>query len=232
MKNWVIASFIFIFSASCFTCWADEWLGVLYMKDIPADARVEIGAGFKGPESEWLVRDITSRYPWLTSSKILLVLDSRSVRSSVVYLNDHGKAVVLNKEEGFSQIRSLLESHFIGVLHDGKKFNIMLDVLKDWVINPRGYIGSGDFFARQEPVLGSWLVGEVKEPSVFKMYCVEPDYSYDAANGDWGVSFYVFNTEGGVNLIRVVGHEKPFRIDKISVDEIRKAGSFYYPNEL
>jgi hypothetical protein len=232
MRNWGIVLFVFICSASCFSGETDDGSGALGMKDIPVSVRVNIGEGFKGPESKWWVRDITSSYSWLENSKILLVLDSESEQSSVVYLDDFGKAVVLNKKGGFGQIRNLLAHHFVEALNDSKEFKLMLDVLKDWVIDPRSYVGSEDFFARQEPVLDSWLLGEVKDSSVFKMYCVEPDYSYDETNGDWSVSFYVFNPEGGVNLVRVSGRDRPFRIDGISVDEARKAGSFYFPDEF
>ena len=232
MKNWGLTFFIFCFSTLCFSGEGDESLSAFNISDLPVQVRAKIGEEFKSPEDRWWVRDITSGYPWLVNARILWLLDSGSNNSVVIYLGQSGKAVILNQENGFDKIYSLLETHFSDILHDDVKRIAMLNVVKDWVIEPRGHIGSTEFWMKEKPVLDSWLLGDNKESAVFKKYCADPNFFFDQMNDSWTISYFVFNPEGGVNLVKVFGTDKPFRINKISVEIVKEAGSFYFPDEL
>lgn len=180
-----------------------------------------------GRQSIW---DITDAFPWLRHGRILV----SDCPLAVVYREASGGAVILNEKSGYGQIRRILDADIPDALQDKERFEFMLDALRYFTV-PKGVLGTEAEFKRLEArdkelgVLREWLRGKVKDVSVFRRYCKDPVFSYDRQSGKWSLSFYVFNPEGGVNLVKAQGSDKPFRMEELTVEEVMPAGSFHYP---
>ena len=200
--------------------------------DLPMEVRTKISSEFIGAENAWWVRDITSSYPWLKDARLIWILDDGSSKTVVIHIAQAGETVILSRKEGFDKIYSLLESHFGKFPLDDQERHEMLDLIKDWAVEPGAYIGSARFLAENEPFLEQWLSGKIKDTAVFKKYCVEPKFSVDDQKNSWVSSFYVFKPNGGIDSVVVQGHIKPFKIDSVGVEVAENEGSFSFPYEF
>ncbi len=164
--------------------------------------------------------------PWLRHGRILAM----NCPLSVISLEASGSATFLNAQSGYSKIRTILSAGFPGALQDKEQFELMLKELAYFTV-PEGVRYTRAQFTRmkQRGVLQEWLRGTVKDASVFEKHCRDPVLSHDSKSGKWSLSFYVFNPAGGVSLVQAHGSDKPFRMEAITVEEVMKAGSFYYP---
>ncbi len=165
-------------------------------------------------------------YPWLRHGRILACNSPRTV----LYLDASGRAVILNEQAGYGQIRALLQANLGNALQDEKRFQAMLDALHYWTV-PGGVLGTEKEYKRLERLgeLQEWLGRKVKDATLFRKYCRDPVLSHDRKSGRWSLSFYVFNPDGGVSQVNAQGSDKPFRMEELTVDTVMKAGTFHYP---
>jgi hypothetical protein len=186
-----------------------------------------------GPRRPWDVYDRTSTYKWFSVGRVYAVRDSSLNRQLIVgALGDGTPPVNLTGPENRKATADFLSRQFSGRFPGRGKVDGVAQLLKDVTLGPRGVIADRHFLQSQKWGTGSvreWLKGREKEPKVFEGICTGVETRED--ENEWQLRFNVFNTEGGVDRLTAVGTRAPLTIQRVSVEELKRAGEFFFPLE-
>lgn len=168
-------------------------------------------------KDSWWIRNLASSYPWLPEEyKLIWVLDTKSSKTLLISISPNSKTpTVLELGNNMAPISELLRIRYPSFPNKSIDQLFLVELLKDFLVDPRVYVGSKEFWKEQKPVIDSWLYGSINSASTFKKYCKDPHFRF--SRNEWEVSFNVFNMQGGVTSLFVSGNIKPFTIDKVRI---------------
>jgi hypothetical protein len=175
------------------------------------------------------VIEATSSYSWLKSGRIFWVSDWALDRVFVVATLGGG-APLVRLSGNPAGISNFLSKQFDGRFPGGGQREHIARLLKDVSIGPSAVIASAAFLENQRRSgLHEWLKGREKDSAVFVRLCVGIQGRED--KNEWELQFNVFNTRGGVNLVKASGTVSPLSIREIIVGVVKAPGEFSYPLE-
>ncbi len=221
MGKWLIAILLLCCSTQCFP---DG--NRMNMSDLPVALQKELASLGKDPVP-W---NMAIAYPWLAPGKLVMVRDGISGRRDMVYLDESGGYVFLNRKENYAQLARILDAPFADVLDNREKLRSFVYAISDLALAPRNFVGMQSDFEKikQKKRLHEWLDNRIKDPAVFKNYCQDPKITRDKKTGVWRLSFYVFRPSGAVLQALISGSETPFHITSIAFDVVMDPYSFSF----
>jgi len=186
-----------------------------------------------GPRRPWDVSDRTSAYKWFSVGRVYEVRDSSLNRQLIVgALGDGTPPVSLTGPENRKATADFLSKQFSGKFPGRGKVDGVAQLLKDVTLGPYAVIADRQFLQSQKSGAGSvreWLKGREKDPRVFEGICTGVEARED--KNDWLLRFNAFNTVGGVDRLTATGTRSPLTIQRVSVEEVKPAGEFFFPLE-
>lgn len=166
----------------------------------------------------------------LINNAVLIGIHDLGGENDMLLWVENGHGVVINDMADPDFLVRQIEKNISGFPREESDIDCVYNLmtLKFFPEQP-GYIG-GDkdlFKDLSDSGIQGWLYSEEKEPAVFRRFAGEkPKLNYDEKNNKWSVSFFVIRCDGGVDKVFASGLIKPFKINEIKKEEIKKKGTF------
>ena len=181
--------------------------------------------GRTGPQD---VSDVTHAYPWVVSGRIYRVTDRKNNRTILVSASGGETAPVsLGDINHRAALSDFVFRQFNGRFPGIDRIGVIATLMKDVVIGSGSSIANADLLRKAKTFgVAGWLRGREKNPRVFEGLCtgIHGDVDQDS----WWMEFNVFNSRGGVELVKVQGAVSPPSVLSVTVVEMKPEGEFFY----
>lgn len=174
------------------------------------------------------VNDVTDSYPWVVSGRIYRVTDRKEKRTIFVSASGGETAPVsLSDINHPAALSDFVFRQFNGRFPGIDRIGVIATLLKGAAIGPGSSIANANFLRNAKTFgLERWLRGREKDPRVFEGLCTGIHGGVD--QNSWWMEFNVFNSRGGVELVKVPGAVAPPSVLSVTVVETKSDGEFFY----
>ena len=168
-------------------------------------------------------------YQWLTVGTLYWV--SGPAEPGLLVAAPGGGRPPVRLTGDIAALEAFLAMQYSGRLPGVSVLNDIAQLVKDATFGKRGRIATPEFFDAQFDVVGridDWFEGHDNyDPADFARLC--PGIRASLDKNAWTIEFNVFNSWGGVDVVRASGTASPLTLQQVNIDVVKPHGEFNYP---
>jgi len=169
-------------------------------------------------------------YRWLTVGRLYWV--SGPEEPGLLVAAPGGGRPPVRLTGDIAALKAFLALQYNGRLPGVGALKDIAQLVKDATFGKRGRIATPEFLDAQVDAGGGgvddWFRDESQhDPAEFARLCPELRASLD--KNAWALEFNVFNSWGGVDVVRASGTASPLTLQQVNIDVVKPHGEFNYP---